>query len=94
MSELFELWGRAVAVLVEEAMRLLGEPVHVGDYQRQGWSGALPHYSVRSCKRHGTYVTYPQGYGRVLMCEECLKEIAESESTQEAERSHFTGEAK
>ena len=46
---------------------------YLGNYMKQGWSGTLPFYGLH-CKKHGYYITYPQGYHQILPCPMCQQE--------------------
>ena len=47
--------------------------VYVGDRQRDGWKGALPHYAFQ-CPVHGLVESYPHGYEQRLECPRCMEE--------------------
>jgi len=49
--------------------------VYVGDRQRNGWRGALPHYAFQ-CPVHGLVESYPHGYDGRLECPMCVGEKA------------------
>ena len=44
--------------------------VYVGDRQKEGWKGPLPHYAFR-CSVHGLVENYPHGYEQRLECPKC-----------------------
>jgi hypothetical protein len=56
-------------------LKLTGR-AYVGHYAKPNWRGKLPFYVVR-CKKHGLYVTYPQGYDGNLLCPRCWEESME-----------------
>jgi hypothetical protein len=63
-----------VNLLQRLRMRLSGH-VYVGDRQKPGWRGPLPHYAFR-CPVHGPVESYPHGYEGRLECPICMEEAA------------------
>ena len=53
-------------------LRLSGY-VYVGDRQREGWKGPLPHYAF-NCPNHGLVENYPHGHSQRLECPRCREE--------------------
>ena len=49
------------------------KPIYVGHFAKPGWRGKLPFYLV-VCEKHGPFVTYPQGFDELLVCENCRSE--------------------
>jgi hypothetical protein len=49
--------------------------VYVGERQRDGWRGPLPHYAFR-CPVHGLVESYPHGHDQRLECPLCVEERA------------------
>ena len=44
--------------------------LYIGDRQREGWKGPLPHYVFR-CPTHGLVVGYRYGWDKRLECPRC-----------------------
>ena len=61
--------------LLQRLKMSLSGHVCVGDRQRPGWRGPLPHYAFR-CPVHGTVESYPHGYEQRLECPRCKEEAA------------------
>ena len=57
-----------------DILRKLFDPGYVGHRKYPGWSGFAPFYKVK-CKTHGVVEAYPQGYGKVLRCPVCRRNL-------------------
>jgi hypothetical protein len=46
--------------------------VYIGEYKKENWQSAISFYAF-NCKKHGTQISYPNGWKKILRCPDCYE---------------------